>query len=83
MTNRRYYTQDQINEVLNINNVPESGNIVIYARVSSRNQKDDLVNQIEYLKEYCNTKGYNIQNIITDIGSGLNYNRKKLECFIS
>ncbi len=72
--NRRYYTQDQINSL--INNKDESGDIVIYSRVSSRNQKDDLINQIEFLKQYCNSKGYNITKIIQDIGSGLNYNRK-------
>ena len=39
--NRRYYTQDQINNL--INNKEEYGDIVIYSRVSSRNQKNDLV----------------------------------------
>ena len=29
---------------------------VIYARVSTRNQKDDLQNQIEFLKQFCNAK---------------------------
>lgn len=53
-----------------------SNNIVIYARVSSNSQKDDLKNQVEYLKNYANNKGYIISNIATDIGSGLNYNRK-------
>ena len=31
---------------------------VIYARVSSRDQRDDLERQIDYLVQYCNTKGY-------------------------
>lgn len=72
--NRRYYTLDQINNITKSTN--SSGDVVIYARVSSRNQKNDLENQIEFLKNYCNSKGYNIERIITDIGSGLNYNRK-------
>ena len=72
--NRRYYTLEQINNITRSTN--SSGDVVIYARVSSRNQKEDLENQIEFLKNYCNSKGYNIERIITDIGSGLNYNRK-------
>ena len=75
-TNRRYYTQEQINEYLGKKN-RISDNIVIYARVSSNSQKPDLLSQIEFLKQYANAKGYIVDEIITDIGSGLNYNRKK------
>ena len=31
--------------------------IVIYARVSTGNQKDDLKNQIDFLRQFCNAKG--------------------------
>ncbi|RLE57630.1 MAG: IS607 family transposase, partial [Thermoprotei archaeon] len=41
--------------------------VVIYARVSSRDQKEDLERQVEYLKGYCTTKGYKVARIITDI----------------
>jgi predicted site-specific integrase-resolvase len=75
-TNRRYYTQEQINEYLGKKN-RISDNTVIYARVSSNSQKPDLLSQIEFLKQYANAKGYIVDEIITDIGSGLNYNRKK------
>lgn len=50
---------------------------MIYARVSTRNQKDDLKNQVEILKQYCNAKGMIVNQIIEDYGSGLNYNRKQ------
>lgn len=74
-TNRRYYTEEQLNDFLGKKN-RVSNDIVIYARVSNNNQKDDLKNQIEYLKNYANGKGYCISEVISDIGSGLNYNRK-------
>jgi putative resolvase len=51
--------------------------IVIYTRVSTSNQKDDLKNQVEFLKQYANAKGIIVDEIIEDYGSGLNYNRKK------
>jgi len=75
-TNRRYYTQEQINEYLGKKN-RISNNIVIYARVSSKSQKPELASQIEFLRQYANAKGYIVDEVITDIGSGMNYNRKK------
>jgi excisionase family DNA binding protein len=46
--------------------------VILYARVSSNTQKDDLVNQVKYLEE--NVKEYD--QVITDIGSSLNMKRK-------
>lgn len=53
------------------------GKTIIYTRVSNASQKDDLENQIEFLKQYANAKGIIVDEIFKDIGSGLNYNRKK------
>ena len=54
---------------------------VIYARVSSSKQKEqgDLDRQVELLKKYAIEKGYEIVDIITDIGSGLKEDRKGLK----
>ena len=48
-----------------------------YTRVSTNNQKDDLKNQVKFLLDFANAKGIIIDETIEDIGSGLNYNRKK------
>lgn len=74
--NRRYYTQDQYLEYLGIKANKSKKNIV-YCRVSSAAQKEDLHNQEKALEEYCTTKGYSIDDWISEIGSGLNYKRKK------
>lgn len=50
---------------------------VIYARVSSSGQKDDLNNQIEIIKNYMLTHGILVDNIYYDIASGMNENRKQ------
>jgi excisionase family DNA binding protein len=74
---RRYYTHSQYLDYMGVSlttNTQEKN--YIYARVSNRGQKDDLENQIEFLKTYSNARGYIIEDIVTDIGSGLNYNRK-------
>jgi len=52
---------------------------VIYARVSSSDQKSDLERQIEYLTQYCTAKGYKIIDIISDVASGLKSERKGLK----
>ena len=78
-TNRRYYTEEDYYNIMGIqqeNAENQVNDVIIYARVSNQNQKDDLKNQVEFLKTYANAKGYIVSNIITDIGSGLNYNRK-------
>lgn len=76
-TDRRYYTYDQYLHFKGIQTENDIRNVVIYARVSTRNQKDDLKNQVEFLKQFCNSKGIIVNQCIEDFGSGLNYNRKK------
>ena len=69
-TNRRYYTQKQLDELLGENS-QETKYVIGYGRVSSNNQKDDLENQKKYI-----LSNYKCDLIYTDIGSGLNYKRK-------
>lgn len=76
-TNRRYYTYDQYLQFKGIHTENDIRDIVIYARVSTRNQKDDLKNQIDFFRQFCNAKGIIVNQCIEDYGSGLNYNRKK------
>ena len=54
-TDRRYYTYDQYLKFKGIQTENDIRDIVIYARVSTRNQKDDLKNQVEFLKQFCNS----------------------------
>lgn len=51
---------------------------VIYARVSSSENKKNLEPQAERLKEYGIVRGYQIIEIVKEVGSGVNDNRKKL-----
>lgn len=76
-TDRRYYTYDQYLQFKGIQTKSDIRDTVIYARVSTGNQKDDLQNQVDFLKQFCNAKGIIVNQCIEDFGSGLNYNRKK------
>lgn len=73
-TNRRYYTEDQYLSYVG-KSQPKGLNLA-YTRVSSRSQIDDLTSQIEFLKQFVNANGEILDDVISDIGSGLNYNRK-------
>ena len=73
--NRRYYTEDQYLEYIGSSD-KKNRKIIAYTRVSSNNQKDDLQNQITFIRNYVNAKGEILDDVIQDIGSGLNYNRK-------
>jgi putative resolvase len=50
----------------------------IYARVSSHDQKKDLDGQVARMSIYAASNGLVVTKILTEIGSGLNGNRKKL-----
>lgn len=71
----RYYSMEQLKE---FSNAPERKKLVIgYCRVSTPAQKDDLMTQVANIKAYMYAKGYQFE-IITDVGSGINYKKKGL-----
>ena len=76
-TNRRYYTQEQLDNWLNSTQKQNNGQMVAYARVSSNHQKKNLNNQLAFIREYAVAKGIILDQEISDIGSGLNYKRPK------
>ena len=75
-TDRRFYTYDQYLDYKGLKNNSDR-KIIIYTRVSTNNQKDDLLNQVNFLQNFINSKGIIVDQIIQDVGSGLNYKRKK------
>ena len=68
-----------LNPFKNENNEDNLKNkVVLYARVSSSENKTNLESQLEKLRLFASAKGYQIVKEIKDIGSGLNDNRSKL-----
>ena len=55
---------------------------IAYARVSSYDQKDDLERQKQVLEMYCASNGWDFE-ILSDLGSGINYNKKGLKTLIN
>lgn len=52
-----------------------------YARVSSHDQKEDLIRQTAVLESFCAAHGWTYE-IVQDLGSGLNYQKKGLKKII-
>lgn len=78
-TNQRFYTEEQLNQVLGLSNEKQEEKLGLkigYCRVLTHNQKSSLQNQEEFLRNYTNAKGVILDEVLSDIGSGINYNRK-------
>ena len=70
----RYY---DLNQLLGLKEL-ETDLTLAYARVSSRDQKQDLERQVERLELYCASKGWSYE-VIQDLGNGMNYRKKGLK----
>jgi predicted site-specific integrase-resolvase len=75
---RRYYLHD-INKMLNSN----EKKTICYSRVSSYDQKKDLIIQDKKLRKYCKDNNFKNVESICDLGSGLNFNKKGLKLLIN
>ena len=74
VSNTRYYNHDKILGL----KVSDVDLTIVYARVSSHDQKEDLRRQAELLSSYCASHGWNYQ-VIQDLSSGMNYYKKGLK----
>jgi len=72
---RRLYSHEQYLKYLN-KPMFETKKSIIYARVSSYNQKEDLKSQISSIEQYCTMNQIHIDDVYQDVGSGLNYKRR-------
>jgi len=76
MNGYRYYSDEQFHQVLGVRQVKRV--VVGYCRVSSPKQRDDLERQIENVRSYLTAQGSPFE-IVSDVGSGINYNKKGLQ----
>ena len=58
------------------------GITIAYARVSSHDQKEDLQQQEKMLEMFCSAHGWHFE-IISDLGSGMNYQKRGLKKLLS
>jgi putative resolvase len=55
-----------------------SARTVVYARVSSHDQRPDLDRQVARLVGWATDNGLSVDEVVTEVGSGMNAKRKKL-----
>ena len=80
-TNQTLYSKQHVQELASIHTrtqkAPSEKQHIIYCRVSSKGQTEDLARQVDFLKSK-----YPTYRIITDCASGLNFNRKGLKTIL-
>jgi putative resolvase len=69
--------ESEVNRLLGIKPV-ERKRAILYARVSSSEQKEHLTSQVKRLRSHAEEKGYEVVKVYEEVASGLNENRRKL-----
>jgi putative resolvase len=57
---------------------PVEGRTVIYARVSSQDQREDLDRQVARLTQWATSKGFSVDEVVAEVGSGVTGRRPRL-----
>ena len=57
--------------------------VVVYARVSSSENRDNLASQAKRMVDFCNAKGWLVNDVVKECASGLNDRRPKLQKILS
>ena len=77
VTNRRYYTDEELARALRLPHVSKDRCTIGYCRVSSEAQRPDLLNQRRVLEQWCEQQHINVDEWIMEVGGGLNFERKQ------
>ena len=80
-SNHRYYDETDIRQLYNIKEEPRK--TIVYCRVSSAGQKNDLKSQIQAMEQFCLSSGLIVDDWIQEIGGGMNFKRKKFRSLMS
>ncbi len=74
---QRYFDESDVRAVLQLG-APDAERVtVVYCRVSSPGQKDDLASQVAAMEMFCLNAGIAVTEWVTEIGGGMNFKRKK------
>jgi predicted site-specific integrase-resolvase len=75
--NQRVYTEDHVAQARNIKGGKSPDKVIVYCRVSSTGQKEDLQRQIAAMEQFCLSQGVSITEVVGEVGGGLNFKRPK------
>jgi len=71
---QRYFDESDVRLLLG--GAPDKKSIVVYCRVSSDGQKDDLASQVAAMEGYCLAGAIPVDEWVQEIGGGMNFKRK-------
>lgn len=70
----RYFDESDVRAMLG--GAPEKRLTVVYCRVSSAGQRNDLISQITAMEQYCRAGAIAVDEWIREVGGGMNFKRK-------
>lgn len=74
---QRYFDDTDVRRVLQSGFDVPARRTVVYCRVSSPGQKDDLASQLASMEQFCLARGLAVDDWISEVGGGMNLRRKK------
>jgi predicted site-specific integrase-resolvase len=74
---QRYFDEADVRAALNIDLPDLPRRRVVYCRVSSPGQKDDLTSQVTAMEQFCLARGAGVDEWVSEIGGGMNLRREK------
>jgi predicted site-specific integrase-resolvase len=74
---QRYFDESDVRKVLRPGFDESARRTVVYCRVSSLEQKDDLASQVASMESFCLARGLAVDEWVTEIGGGMNFGRRK------
>ncbi|MFI7487585.1 IS607 family transposase [Micromonospora echinaurantiaca] len=75
---QRYFDESDVRKVLRPSFAEQARRTVVYCRVSSPGQKNDLAAQVAAMEQFCLARGLAVDEWVSEIGGGMNLRRKKL-----
>jgi predicted site-specific integrase-resolvase len=72
---QRYFDDSDVRLMMG-GGVPAKRDVIVYCRVSSAGQKDDLASQVAAMQAYCLGAGVAVDEWLSEVGGGLNFKRK-------
>lgn len=71
----RYFDETDVRQVLGTGH--DQRFVIVYCRVSSHGQRDDLQSQVSAMEAYCLGAGIAVDEWIQEVGGGMNFKRKQ------
>ena len=75
--NQRYYDESDLRKALGIELPDVKKKVIVYCRVSSKGQADDLKSQVKAMQTFCLGTGVAVDEWINEMGGGMNFKRKE------